>query len=164
MVGQAGLQLAQDDEQVVGGLVEATHGVVYLGLKGGAASVQGVGAFEEAEAELLGEHGILGHEAGQKLVLFLVGQLKKGFAEVRRKGGHEQGRRYGPRPAGSNAERRGCCGGGEVNAEGDQLEPVDSAHHLPPQRPIIVTPNYSTAGTTSTGNVLCSSTCADTLR
>ena len=54
--------------------------------------------------------------------------------------------------------------GGEVNAEGDQLEPVDSARHLPPQRPIILTPNYPTAGTTSTGNVLCSSTCADTLR
>ncbi|MFC6223696.1 hypothetical protein ACFP2F_10630 [Hymenobacter artigasi] len=64
VVGQPGLQLPQDNEQVVGRLVEAPHRVVDLGAQGGAAHFQRLGAFEQPEGQLFGQHGILGHEAG----------------------------------------------------------------------------------------------------
>ena len=47
MVGQPRLQLPQDNEQVVRGLVKAAYGVINLGSERGAAGLQGVGAFEQ---------------------------------------------------------------------------------------------------------------------
>lgn len=65
MVGQSRLQLPQDNQQVIRGLVVAAHGVIHLLAQGGAAHGEGIGAFEQAVGELLGQHRILGYEAGQ---------------------------------------------------------------------------------------------------
>ena len=89
MVGQPGLQLPQNQEQVVGRLVKAPHGVIDLPAQVFAAGQQGIVALQQPEAELLGQHRVLGHEAGQELVFLARGQFQQGTAQVGRQSGHE---------------------------------------------------------------------------
>ena len=73
VVGQPRLQLPQNHEQVVGRLVEAAHRVVDLGAQAGAPIFERCRAFQQPESQLFGQHRVLGHEAGQKLVFLLFG-------------------------------------------------------------------------------------------